>query len=97
MRKTESKTTKHDDAVCGRGVRADIFFYSDSSDRHAHSVGSASPSRLLFNESKKAAAVADRHRTKIAKGLRSEIALRAKVISNEMGDGCDERAPLQER
>ena len=41
---------------------------------------------LLFNESKKASAVADRHRTKIAKGLRSEIAMMAKVILNEMGD-----------
>ena len=36
---------------------------------------------------KKAATVADRHRTKIALGMRcEEIVLRAKFISNEMGD-----------
>ena len=75
--------------MCGRGGWADIFFYSDSSDRHAHSVGSPplSPSSLLYDECKKAATVADRHRTKIALGMGSEeIVLRAKFITNEMGD-----------
>ena len=46
-----------------------------------------SPSSLLYDECKKAATVADKHKTKIALGMGSEeIVLRAKFISNEMGD-----------